>query len=223
MIGVALRLAALTFGIALCAAFGVVAARAVGGDPARAFYTEIASCVGVGGVCTLGLVPQATTMRDLDGFIRDHPWIADARFSRGMEIDSGYLEWTWSGAQPAAYDSDKQGGLWLQGGVVQNVMLPTTLQLGDVWLAFPPAGDTQMFGASVMPLRLYYQLAYAGGALMVEVEIACPITPARLWRAPVKLTLGARPLRAVPENARDLAILTTRIPSVTLPTWGACV
>ncbi|MDZ4763314.1 MAG: hypothetical protein SGI73_02100 [Chloroflexota bacterium] len=194
-------------------------------NPARAFLADIEACVSSdpNAPCDLGVRPLHTNLEALDGFIRDHAWVADARFSRGMEIDSGYLAWTWSGTQPSAFDDASSGGLWLQEGVVLNVMLPTTLKLGDIWLTLPPAQDSQMFGASVMPLRLYYQLDYFEGALRVEVEITCPITPARLWNAAVKLNLGMRPLRAIPENARDLALATMRTPMVALPEWGHCL
>lgn len=174
----------------------------------RRFMAEVAACIQAE-PCALGFALDQGTLDTLNEFARHHPWVTRARFSRGMDSDSGYLTWDWSGAQPPQIDGGSQGGLWVQRGVVRSAIIPTTIRLGDLWVSMPPPDSVQLYGASVQPRRVYLLLDYFGGLLRAEATLYCPARPDAYWRTPVKFVIGRRGTG-------------TMTPESWQPGWGAC-
>jgi hypothetical protein len=170
-------------------------------DAVRAFLDDLGACLAGSPFaneagCTLGLRVGVTDLNAVDGFARRHPWVETARFSRGMEVDSGYLLWSWTGAQPPYLV--ESGGLWVERGLVHSVTLPTTLRLGDVWMLLPTPDATDWFVTMANAPANYYNLIYFGSALEVQAVLAHPVSPARFWHSAVKLYLS--PLRPSPDG-----------------------
>jgi hypothetical protein len=159
----------------------------------------------------LGIQPGITSLLQLETIARGHPWIASARFSRGMEIDSGYLQWSWSGAQPGYIDAAREGALWVQAGRVQWVDIPTIIPFGDVWLTLPPPLETTVYAMATSPRRAQFHAHYEEGLVRVRTELACPLRAAAFWHAPVIVRFQA--------GAQTMA---EGVGGRGLPTWGVC-
>ncbi len=158
-----------------------------------------------------GIQPGITTILQLESFARSHPWIQAARFSRGMEIDSGYLQWTWSGQQPSYIDSRREGSMWVQGGRVQWIDIQTVIPYGDVWLSLPPPLETTVYSIATTPPRAQYHAHYVEGTLRIRTELRCPLHLSAFWAAPVivRLQAGAQTIAAGGGGRA-------------LPVWGRC-
>lgn len=174
----------------------------------RRFMEDVAACIDAE-PCELGFALEQGTLDSLNHFARNHPWVTRARFSRGMDSDSGYLTWDWSGAQPPQIAGDSQGGLWVQRGMVRSAIIPTTIRLGDLWVAMPPPDDIQLYGASVQPQRVYLLLDYFDGLLRAEATLYCPVRPEAYWHAAVNFVIGRRVVGVQPPEGWQ-------------PGWSAC-
>jgi hypothetical protein len=175
----------------------------------RRFMADVAACIAAE-PCALGFaLDHRGNLDTLNDFARHHPWVRRARFARGMDSDSGYLTWNWSGAQLPQIAEDSQGRLWVQRGVVRRAIIPTTIRLGDLWLAMPPPDSVQLYGASVQPRRVYLLLDYFGGLLRAEAALYCPVRPEAYWHTAVKLLIGRR-------------AVGLQLPEGWQPGWDAC-
>lgn len=208
MIGRPLVMAGALFSALFAGLIAVIRAAPADDGGLRHFMEDVAACIAAE-PCALGFALDQGTLDSLNAFARHHPWVTRARFSRGMDSDSGYLTWDWSGAQPPQIAGSSQGGLWVQRGVVRSAIIPTTIRLGDLWFAMPPPDDIQLYGASVQPQRVYLLLDYFDGLLRAEATLYCPVRPEAYWHAAVKFVIGRRAVGVQPPEGWQ-------------PGWGAC-
>jgi hypothetical protein len=155
------------------------------------FFTLISPSADCGGICPLAINPGSMTSSQAVRALEDSSWVADIVVTRGMEMDSGYIQWTWNGEQPAYFDTARQGSIWFQHGVVQRVEMSTRIPFGELWLhtGIPQTG--RLHGMSVTPPRMYQMVTYERGALSVRTEISCPLRLTAYWFAPVILRVNS--------------------------------
>lgn len=104
---------------------------------ASQFYQAIFEC---SPPCLMGITPGVTTLDQADDVLRDHPWILVYGMQRGMEMDSGIIDWQWNGTQPPYIDGNRHGSLNVRSGIVTSVQLYLRLSLAEICLFAPPEG-----------------------------------------------------------------------------------
>ena len=208
MIVVTLRLALVLAGCVMALFTGVVAfvrAQPIPDNGARGFLiADGVACVSEA-PCFLGIQPGATSADDAFALLDDHAWVDQFYRHRGMESDSGLVQWTWSGEQPDYIDGSKPGALWFQHSVVSWVEIDLNLTFGDIWLLFDAPQTGRIHPMATTPVRAFQLVAYGNGGLQVRSEFECPLRLASFWSAAVRVT-AADPyeprLRAEPVDYR---------------------
>lgn len=144
----------------------------------RAFLAPPSDCAAP---CWYGIRPGQTTIRQAVALIQRHPWINQAPkliWFSSPAVSS--FSWPWNGQEPAFIDRKRPGGMITRRNVVQIVRIPTTIMMGDLWLARPetaaPAGRC---GDYVLD---FYDLGFR-----IQTEILCPFRPSSFWRMPIML------------------------------------
>lgn len=170
---------------------GVVAfvrAQATPDDSARTFLSSGgASCIS-SAPCFLGIQPGETRASDAFILLEHHEWVGELYLYRGMESDSGFLQWTWSGAQPSYIDDTNRASLWFQGGIVDWVRVDLNLTFGDIWLLLDAPQTGRIHMVSSVPARAYQLVNYLNGGLQVRTEFLCPLRLTAFWGAAVQVT-----------------------------------
>ncbi|MBW4439209.1 MAG: hypothetical protein KME04_18865 [Pleurocapsa minor GSE-CHR-MK-17-07R] len=138
-------------------------------------------------VCPLDISAGDMSMPQALDLLEASPWVERIYYSRGMDIDSGYLQWDWSGAQPAYINANRRGSLWFSQGLVQWVEIGTTLRFGDVWVALDRPQYGRVRTSSASDGRLFQVATYYDGGLSTRLDLRCPLDASRFWRAPVVL------------------------------------
>lgn len=141
--------------------------------------------------CFFDIVPGVTRIDQAIDRLENHPWVGEFQIFRGMEIDSGFLRWSWTGAQPEEIDSRRSGQMWYQRGVIRWLEIPTTLTVGDLWLLLqmPEAGRIHLTSAGDQ--RVYGVALYYGGRLGARADHDCPLRAAAYWRAPIIVRINS--------------------------------
>lgn len=172
---------------ALCAGWALLLAGAIAlsrlgaaGLPPPAWLQPQPEC---GGRCPLGLRPGWTDLDEAADMLTAHPWATGVHYTRGMELDSGYLRWEWTGAQPAEIDAARPGSVWIQRGFVQWVEIATRYPFGTLWQMLGPPQSGRVHTTSAMPERMFQVTTYDRAMLSARTEIFCPANRARYWRA----------------------------------------
>lgn len=155
--------------------------------------------------CLLGIQPGVTDLTTVETLLEAHPWIGVIRYARGMAMNSGFLLWTWSGAQPAFIDGGVDGKLWIQNGRVQWLEVATRYRFGDLWLINSPQNG-RIYPQSVEPRQVSQQLDY--DRIVARSEAPCPLSPETFWRARLVFRLL--------DEAPDVS------PGYALPRWRGC-
>ena len=176
-------------GAALCAGFalllvGCIALGRLGavGVPLPDWMTARPDC---DGRCPLGLRPGWTDIDEAAALLAAHPWAKHVHYTRGLELDTGYLRWEWTGAQPAGIDAGQPGSVYIQRGFVQWVDIATTPPFATFWQMLGPPDSGRVHPLSGMPARVFQVVTYDRALLALRTEILCPADRARYWRAPV--------------------------------------
>ncbi|MBX3082330.1 MAG: hypothetical protein KF716_11910 [Anaerolineae bacterium] len=138
--------------------------------------------------CWLGIKPEVTTAGEAIDILEANPWIAEVRTIDGMVTSDRLIQWTWSGAQPAALDSTRQGQAWVRNNLVYLIELPLTARFEMVWSAYGLPDRLYYEAASLRPYTMQRVLSYETPALEFSSVLACPL---RVWNF-FSATLTAR-------------------------------
>ena len=189
--------------IILIAAFGVaMAVRALPRDDAamRAFFAPDGDCELP---CWFGIRPGETRLEDAVAILKAHPWVGrqmvDADISSPER--AGALWWEWNGSQPAYIDGTREGRLAMRGNVVQYIVLPTTIPMGDVQAVFGVPLRGMVSRAQEYPGFVYHYAVYGG--VQARTAVACPVWVADVWDAPAQINLTPQ-VNAAAFGAYDL-------------------
>ncbi|MBE0689720.1 MAG: hypothetical protein IH587_06310 [Anaerolineae bacterium] len=158
--------------------------------------------------CALGIIPGITSLDDAGRILNAHPWVADYQLSRSITVDSGYLIWHWSGAQPAIIDGQQEAALWVENGRVEWIQITTRLPFGDLWLRLGRPSGGYVWYVELTAERIFQRMYYQAHDLLVEFDVLCPAHLNGFWSAPVRLRYGVQP-------ADDAQAYQT-------PRWGMC-
>jgi hypothetical protein len=141
--------------------------------------------------CFLGIQPGETHASDAFTLLESHEWVDERYLYRGMEIDSGLVQWTWSGAQPEYIDDTRRASLWFQDAIVRWVEIDLNLSFGDIWLLLDAPQTGRIHMVSSTPARAYQLVDYLKGGLQVRTEFLCPLHLMAFWRATVQVTANS--------------------------------
>jgi hypothetical protein len=138
--------------------------------------------------CFLGIQPGETSADDAFAILDNHTWVEQFYIYRGMESDSGLVQWTWSGAQPDYIDGIYPASMWFQDSRVSWVEVDLNLTFGDIWLMLDAPQTGRIYLMATTPARAFQLVDYANGGLQVHTEFECPLRLASFWRAAVRVT-----------------------------------
>ena len=187
MIGLWLRAfagLALIFSLAL----GVIVAQPRDDATMRAFFTP-QDCAAP---CFLGIRPGVTTAQQAVALLQAHPWVKEigdaGREPPSHPQDYTNIVWDWSGQQPAFLSdasADNPPYLHINNGVVQYIRLVTRIPYGNAWLTIGAPSEGTLIVGDDSAIR---STSYLGGKLVFDSKIACPMTLAAVWNAPISIT-----------------------------------
>ncbi len=142
--------------------------------------------------CWLGIQPGVSTIGEATAALAAHPWVADYRVNRTIALESGYLFWTWSGAQPDTIDGGKEGVLWFEDRRVIWLQVATRIPFGAFWQEYGPPSSSSTWHVELTTAQTFHRAHYSAHALLVEFDVACPARVQPYWSAAVRLRFGAR-------------------------------
>lgn len=180
-------LAPLALVLAALLSGALVTARALAHDDAdlRAFLSDGGCAL----PCWYGIRPGETRMEDAIAILRAHPWVARQMVDADISSPNreGALWWRWNGSQPAYIDGARDGRLAMRGNIVQYIVLPTTIPMGDIHVLFGRPERGMMARSGEYPGMVYLYAVFGG--VQARNAAACPVWVADIWRAPVQLNL----------------------------------
>ncbi len=138
--------------------------------------------------CIFGVRPGATIYTLGIPSLETHPWIDDVIVSAELRnTGNGFIFINWSGGQPGSLAAQLVSSLWVEGGFVEEIRLPTQIPFGWYWLhARTPPGILIRLSE-----RSYRYIQPIGNDMSVQVTLACPFGRDDLWRANAELRFGA--------------------------------
>lgn len=182
----------LGLGIALSVVVVVAFARAqTPPDDVRSFLSSDGITCFSPAPCFFGIQPGETRANEVFRLLEAHSWVEEFYIYRGMESDSGLVQWTWSGQQPDYIDSTTPASLWFQHGVVNWIEVDLNLTFGDIWLLLDAPQTGRIYMMSSTPPRAYQLVDYQNRSLQVRSEFGCPLHLAAFWRAKVRVTTSS--------------------------------
>jgi hypothetical protein len=194
MIGIILRFALVLVGSLMATFTGVVVivrAQPIPDTGARHFLSPDGITCLSAAPCFFGIQPGETSADDAFDLLGNHQWVDQFYLYRGMESDSGLVQWTWSGLQPPYINSKSPGSLWFQQSVVSWMEIDLNLTFGDIWLLFDSPQTGRVYMMSSTPPRAFQLVEYQNGSLQVRSEFSCPLHLTSFWRAAVRVTANS--------------------------------
>ena len=155
----------------------------------------------------MGIRPGVSTISEATAALDAHPWIADYRVNRTVALESGYMFWTWSGAQPDAIDGNSEGLIWFEDRRVIWLQVTTRVPFGALWREYGPPSSASSWHVELTSEQAFHRAHYQAYDLLVEFDVLCPTHVQPYWSAPVRLRFGAR---------------TAEPGAFQPPRWGSC-
>ena len=172
--------------LAFCGALWVVRAAPRDDRALRAFFAAPDDCARP---CWQGIRPGATLLEGALAILRAHPWVRHITLQADIisSDPTAALWWDWSGRQPAYIDATTDGRLTASQGVVEYIVVSTTVPMGDARAVLGPPLRGKLEKDAVMSRRVLHLALYED--LGVQNLIDCPIRVADLWREPAQIEL----------------------------------
>lgn len=143
--------------------------------------------------CFIGIQPGVTPLKTALQMLDEHEWIKQV--SVHLDADFGAIViWSWSGAQPALFDGQRNGRLSvafnsIEGTqTIRSIQLPTSLPLGYASLLLGDRLETDS-GAIGGPRVAYVGAAYPEQAALIWTIAPCPLARWQIWNAPMTIDL----------------------------------
>jgi hypothetical protein len=161
--------------------------------------------------CFAGIRPGETYVGDARAALAAHAWVGTVTDAPYTDFTVGYMQWTWSGAQPDIIDSSRPGLMGYQHGVIRQIELPTRLTFGDVWLSLGAAPNGALFEDAGVRPHLLHIAAYQRGTQRFVTYLPCPVRERRYWTAWVNFSW-----------VHADAVTPTTLRPYQRPQWGGC-
>jgi hypothetical protein len=160
--------------------------------------------------CWGGIRPGVTTVSEATDLLRQHDWVAEVEFTATTPPGGGTLVWHWKPAAAPIVDRTRPGTAGILRGRVSWMQIPTTLALGDMWLARGTPATAVTLASMPSHNRVHHYVMYHEQSVQWRSIIGCPWRTQTFWRARVELWLGVssphetptyhRPTRAACRN-----------------------
>ena len=162
--------------------------------------------------CLMGIVPGETSADAVIAHLHQHAWVDQFQRRRGMDMDSGLILWTWSGAQPAAINPQVDGRLWYENSLVRYVEIPLQIGIGEFWLALG-APETGRLVRTSGGADGYVSAGFLQTRVLAVASVDCPLAARIFWRQ--RGVLRVQDERSAAVSRRDGAFQP--------PVWGECI
>lgn len=139
--------------------------------------------------CVMGIRPGVTSESELIAILRRHPWVVPGSFGEGS---STALAWQWSEAAPAWINPQRRGSVGLYEGRVHILVIETTINWGDLVLAFGWPDRYRMVSAmerlpDLSAYHYQHQAWYAARHMAAVADVYCLDERHTLYDWPVVL------------------------------------
>jgi hypothetical protein len=164
--------------------------------------------------CFLGIHPGETTVDEAVAILQAHEWVSEVR------INNAGVLWKWNAHQPDFLQLSEPGFhafLETDGRIVTSIQVGTSLQLGNIWLAFgePQQGSfgTMIRGDTAKPDNyfVFQTTAYDNLELWILVDTRCPINPSKIWHSRVSLEWNSTALSPAFQRYNFAEVLNTSL------------
>jgi hypothetical protein len=157
--------------------------------------------------CFIGIHPGVTSGEAALALLNANDWTRDTSLTyMGISERNGIVDWQWNGRQPGwLLPFPSRPILSFNKGLVRDITIPTSVRLGDIWLAF---GDPDAYvftisqGIKGTQIVLLYSVVYRGAQFWVTGSNLCPYYPSVL-HSQITIHIG---------NMSDFAFLVERFP-----------
>jgi hypothetical protein len=130
--------------------------------------------------CWLGIRPGITDSREAVDILRAVPWVTDIYAIQGIVTNDSFIRWGWSGGQPGAVDSERDGQMWFHNGLVYEIDIPLTTSFSGIWGAFGAPETVTALKAPLTPAQVFYRALYFDQTVEIRGSVACPLNPYNL-------------------------------------------
>lgn len=143
-------------------------------------------------LCSLRIYPGRTPAENIETVLKTHAWIGELRFIRRGNFGSSDLQiyhWRWSSRQPAFLTGNNELHINRPRNLVDQLVLPTTITFGEIWLAFGIPQITDMLSQ-----QAYYP----------HFVVRTPAVCSSFWETPAVLLFKVRNLATLHESGENL-------------------
>ena len=152
--------------------------------------------------CWGGIRPGVTDSGGAIDLLQQHDWVAEIDIKPSTPPDGGQLIWYWAKPVAPMIDETRPGVAGIHRGIVTWIQIPTTLALGDLWLAQgePTMAVTRESVPSHNLVRHY--MMYGEQSVQWRSAITCPWRLQNFWLARLDLWLGTASMVEMPPYRR---------------------
>ena len=152
--------------------------------------------------CWADIQPGTTSLGRAIDILQQIDGVTDVEFQPTTPPSGGTLVWQWTAAASPVIDPTRPGIAGIHREMVSWIQIPTTLALGDVWLA---KGDpVKAVTRAALPSHnwIRHYVMYDEQAVQWRSVIGCPWRLQRFWHAPVDLWVGVSSAIEMPSYHR---------------------
>ena len=152
--------------------------------------------------CWVGIQPGVTSLSGAMAVLQQHDWVTFVEYQPTTPPSGGRLVWQWTASASSVIDPTRPGVAGIHRELVSWIQIPTTLALGDVWLA---KGDpVKAVTRAALPAhnRVRHYVMYDEQAVQWRSMIDCPWQLQRFWHASVDLWVGVSSIIEMPTYQR---------------------
>ena len=180
---------AVIFTILFTVALTVLHARFVDDTDLRRLLLAPTAC---SAPCLMDVRAGETSGDDAMKLVEQHDWtVGEPIFIQPInDINTHYVQWRWSGTQPAGVDERWQGQMRVSREQVAAMSIRTSLPLGAVWLLLGGTHKGTIIPAASRPERDVTVIAvFPVPSLLVRVTLSKQASTATFWSSPVEIEL----------------------------------
>lgn len=158
-----------------------------------ALHAALAPSENCAAPCFMAITAGETAADKAITLLHAHPWVKAVDTSQ-----PSFINWTWSGEQPAYINETQPGRLIISEGHVARIVVATAFAFGDFWLAWGAPSDYRVTLIETVSARksssktVYYSVGYHDAALAISGQSGL-CRRRSLWQAAGQLEMGEPP------------------------------
>lgn len=167
------------------AMIGLIRSQRYDDSELRAFLTPPEGCPAP---CFMGIRPGVTTVEEFEN-LSDIPLVQGLHLNLyNAESLSGQISWDW--AEEKSKFLAQGGTIFINGGMVYRVYIPSNIKFGDLWLLL---GKPEKIAPRGHESLYYHTAVYPSNQIVFVSRHLCPeLTPQKFWFTKMDIELEIR-------------------------------